>query len=439
MSARTVPSSLVPQWLVRHRRPVVWFVVSALVAMTVVSTVLGYSARAGAQPFAPQHPIVFLGSAAVIAAYAFVFALLVQRVPANVVGWIFGAFALAVATGNLSWAYLTYATQTIPPLLPEVGLSMLLGAMLIPWWTFLLVALIVSFPDGRPISPAYGWLVVATGVVAIVGSLAFAFGSGLIPVWMMESPLALSGQSGQAMAVATRAAVVILIFMVVPAIWSLIVRYRSADDIGRLQLKWLVYAGCVFLVCGLVFWLAAGVAYEPGSVASTAVWLLLCFGSIVVPLAASVAIVRYHLYDIETIIGRTLVYGGLTAILAGMYTAGIRLFNWLFVEATGESSDAALVLTTLVLATTFTPIKTWLEAKVASRRGVIADPGRLPPVEAERPADASVEIDAGLVEAAAERAAAIVLRRLSEASAAAAGSIATSPEPAPPPGRTTLE
>ena len=96
--------------------------------------------------------------------------------------------------------------------------------------------------------------------------------------------------------------------------------------------------------------------------------MLFCVGAIVVPLAALVAILRYHLYEIETIIGRTLVYGSLTAILAGIYTAGIRLFNWLFVEMTGEDSDVALVVTTLVLATTFTPIKTWLEAKVKDRR-----------------------------------------------------------------------
>jgi hypothetical protein len=119
-----------------------------------------------------------------------------------------------------------------------------------------------------------------------------------------------------------------------------------------------------------------------------------------------VAILRYHLYEIETIIGRTLVYGSLTAILAGIYTAGIRLFNWLFVEMTGEDSDVALVVTTLVLATTFTPIKTWLEAKVKDRRGVIHDPA----LPAERPAD--LEIDDATIDLLAAR----VAERLAVAS-----------------------
>jgi hypothetical protein len=79
------------------------------------------------------------------------------------------------------------------------------------------------------------------------------------------------------------------------------------------------------------------------------------------------AITRHHLYDIDTIIGRTFAYGALTAILAGLYAASVRLFNAMFVTTTGENSELALVLTTLVLATTFTPIKSRLE-RLAARR-----------------------------------------------------------------------
>jgi hypothetical protein len=403
-----------------YRRPIVWLVVAVLAAAASVAIILGFSAQPGAQPFAPQHPVVFLGSAAVIAAYGFVFALLVQRCPDNVVGWIFGTFALVIAGSNLSWAYLTYATETIPPQLPAVEVALLLGVTLVPWWTFILVALVVAFPDGRPISPGWGRLIVAAGVVAVVGSLGFVFASGPLPVWMAVSALALPGPSGEVMAIVARLVVVILMVMALAAVWSLILRYRAADDVSRLQLKWLVYAGGVFVACGLMFWLMSGAAYEPGSGASTAAWLLMCFGAIVIPIAASVAILRYHLYDIETIIGRTLVYGGLTAILAGMYTAGIRLFNWVFVELTGESSDAALVLTTLVLATTFTPIKSWLEAKVAARKGVIADPeaAAAVPTSPGSTSAAGVELD----DATLERLAELVAARLSASSDGSAGS-----------------
>ena len=399
MSVASVRSSLVPRWLVVHRRPIVWLVIVLLTAMAAFALVLGFAARPGAQPFAPQHPVVFIGSAAVIAAYGFVFALLVMRIPDNVMGWIFGTFALVAAISNATWAYITYATETVPPQLAGVEVALLLGIAVLPWWTFLLVALILCFPDGRPISTAWAWLLVSAGLLSVVGTLAIVFSSGPLPVWMATSPLALPDPSGQAMAVTSRVIVPVLVLMSMAAIWSLVLRYRAAGDIGHLQLKWLVYAGAVFIACGVVFWAAAGSAYEPGSGASTAVWLLLCFGAIVVPLAASVAILRYRLYEIETIIGRTLVYGGLTAILAGLYAAGIRLFTWLFVEVTGEASDGALVLTTLVLATTFTPIKSWLEGRVAARKGIIVDPATPP----ETTVPAALELDEATLDRLADR------------------------------------
>jgi hypothetical protein len=303
----------------------------------------------------------------------------------------------------------------VPPKLPFVEVAVLVVSLLLPVWPCLVVALIVVFPDGRPLTRAWGGLLVATGLLTVAAPVAIELSAGPLPIWLTSSALALPGDAGDLMAAAAWVLIIVLVLMMLPAVWSLILRYRAASDIGRLQLKWLVYAGCVFVATALIFWLSASTAYAAGSTASTAMWLLICFGATVIPLAASVAILHYHLYDIETIIGRTLVYGGLTAILAGMYTAGIRFFNWLFVELTGEDSDATLVLTTLVLATTFTPIKNWLEAKVKARRGVIVDPATA--VGEPRAEDEAERI--------AERAAALVLARLGDAT--------ITPEPHPSP------
>jgi hypothetical protein len=86
-----------------------------------------------------------------------------------------------------------------------------------------------------------------------------------------------------------------------------------------------------------------------------------------VPISAGIAILRYRLYDIDVLINRTFVYGSLVAILAGLYAASIQLFKAIFVALTGDESDAAIVITTLILATTFTPIKNRLE-EIAKRR-----------------------------------------------------------------------
>ena len=216
--------------------------------------------------------------------------------------------------------------------------------------------------------------------------------------------------------------------MAIAAVWSLGIRYRAADDTGRLQLKWLVYAGGVLVVCGLIFWIWAGSAYAPGSGASTAVWLVLCCGAIVVPIAASVAILRYRLYDIETIIGRTLVYGGLTAILAGLYTAAIRLFNSLFSTVTGERSDSRWS----------SRPSSWPRPSRPSRRGW--NSGWRPVAASSRSTALGgvtepLSADDETLDRIAERAADIVLRRLAEAPR----STSRSPEQATQPGRATLE
>ncbi|TMC03078.1 MAG: SHOCT domain-containing protein [Chloroflexi bacterium] len=85
------------------------------------------------------------------------------------------------------------------------------------------------------------------------------------------------------------------------------------------------------------------------------------------PVAVGIAILRYRLYEIDVIINRTLVYGLLTAALAGLYTAALAFFQRLFVAVTGQSSDLAIVMTLFVLATVFTPIKTSLQTAVDAR------------------------------------------------------------------------
>jgi hypothetical protein len=79
------------------------------------------------------------------------------------------------------------------------------------------------------------------------------------------------------------------------------------------------------------------------------------------PLVLAIAILRYRLWEIDVLVNRAVVYGTLTAFLAGIFTASIGLSQRLFVAFTGEQSDAALIITTLIVAAAFTPMKNWLQ------------------------------------------------------------------------------
>jgi hypothetical protein len=71
----------------------------------------------------------------------------------------------------------------------------------------------------------------------------------------------------------------------------------------------------------------------------------------------SVAVLRSHLFDIDVLINRTLVYGSLTAMLIGLYFGGIVVLQRLFVVLTGEKSTLAVVVSTLAIAALFKPLR----------------------------------------------------------------------------------
>jgi hypothetical protein len=77
--------------------------------------------------------------------------------------------------------------------------------------------------------------------------------------------------------------------------------------------------------------------------------------------------VRYRLYEIDTLINRTLVYGVLTAILAAVYFGAVVLLQRVFVLLTGEQSTLAVVASTLLIAALFTPLRHRIQSFIDRR------------------------------------------------------------------------
>jgi hypothetical protein len=137
------------------------------------------------------------------------------------------------------------------------------------------------------------------------------------------------------------------------AVASVFVRYRGAGTTERQQIKWLLYGGAAFVVV-----YAAGFLSGEGEGNSQLYNALLSLALLMLPLAIAIGILRYRLYDIDVVIRKTLVYGAVTAMLGLVYFGSVVLLQRLFAGITGvESSPLAIVVSTLVIAALFTPLR----------------------------------------------------------------------------------
>ena len=146
----------------------------------------------------------------------------------------------------------------------------------------------------------------------------------------------------------------------------MVVSRRNARGVERQQIKWLLYAGAIWFVGNILRTLVFSLLVE----ARWGVWvgyLLVGVGGLGGPIAIGIAILRYRLYEIDTLINRTLVYGSLTAILVALYFGGIVVLQRLFVLLTGQQSTLAVVASTLAIAALFVPLRRRVQGFVDRR------------------------------------------------------------------------
>jgi hypothetical protein len=134
----------------------------------------------------------------------------------------------------------------------------------------------------------------------------------------------------------------------------LLARFRRAAPDVRRQIAWVVYGAAVAVAAGL-----AGLFVDAGG-------LFDALAACAVVGGLGMAVLRRRLYDIDVVVNRTLVYGVLTATLAGSYLAGVLLLQ-LVLSAVTHDSGLAVAGSTLAVAALFRPARARIQALVDRR------------------------------------------------------------------------
>lgn len=152
---------------------------------------------------------------------------------------------------------------------------------------------------------------------------------------------------------------------------SLIYRYRYvATPFQRQQMKW-VLGGfvCMFVASmeWVIFMEIFPLAPGPRRLAFIATMLPQYVLLASFPLSFVIAFQRHQLWDIDIIIRRTLQYAVVTAVLALVYFGSVILLQRLFTAAAGADSPAVIVLSTLLIAALFNPLRKRVQSAIDRR------------------------------------------------------------------------
>jgi hypothetical protein len=291
-------------------------------------------------------------------------ALIVSRQPRNPIGWILCALGLSGPLLSAGEEYAVYGLATEPGSLPAADLAAWFSAWVGGGSLIGLIAFILLFfPTGRLLSRRWRPVVWANGLAFALVFL-WAFEPGPIDSFgalRVTNPVGIEG-TGRVLEAVGVAGFSLMLAAMVAGFLSLVLRFRRARGDERQQLKWLAYAGGVFsaaFLAGPVVW----------SIPSLPEWLwttMFLVAASSIPLATGVAILRYHLYDIDVVINRTLVYGSVTALLAVAYLGLVLLLQVAFSPLTEENS-LAVALSTLAVAALFRPARSRVQALVDRR------------------------------------------------------------------------
>jgi hypothetical protein len=215
---------------------------------------------------------------------------------------------------------------------------------------------IALFPSGRFVPRWFAWLAIPFLANAVwYNFLSFGHAGLALPVWV-------DGLSG-----------LLFVGQVVSSAATQIYRYRQiSTPVQRQQTKWVVFGIVANLMVMLGIFLPTLIVpslSRPGSLYNVVLTPLTTLIALLIPLSIGVAILHYRLWDIDALINKALVYGGLSAILGTLYACLVIGFGSLVGVIGGQvlQEPVVLVISTVAVAALFRPLRTRLQTTIDRR------------------------------------------------------------------------
>jgi hypothetical protein len=311
---------------------------------------------------------------ATVLVYAGVGAVVTRKRPENAIGWVFMLIAALLALVGGSGTALDVALKGGPPATLWVAVS----AWFYSWAWFPLLMLATTFtfllyPSGVA-STRWKWMlrcavgvtIVGIGLMAIYPTIDIGVPGEGTNAWSIPNPLTppwLASTLTRSEAWVTTVGALAVVICLMAGAWCVVLRTWRSTGIERLQMR--LFAFVILLVPLHV--LVGGLV--SGWVDSVAGDLTFALIMLLIPVTCGVAILRYHLYDIDRIIGRTTAYVMVTAVLLAVYVAVVTSLTSLVPESgsTGQADSWVVAVATLAAAGLFRPVLRWARRLVDRR------------------------------------------------------------------------
>jgi len=317
---------------------VLWLLVVVLAATQII---LSFAVDWHRVPAAFQPNSASYAGGITIITVTSVGALIAVRRPGNRVGWLLITVGLTASFIDLPRLYAGFSLYLHPGLPGGLWLYWFSQVTWIVLFGELLVLLPLIFPDGRLLSRRWWWPVGLFGFAALLGAIASLDPASTAP---LPNPAGIQALTGKINVLLGWPFTISFFAACILAVASLVVRFRRGGQQERQQLKWLL-AAVTLLLASLTTQIF---------IPALQVSVLLPLAAASLPIAIGIAVLRYSLYDIDVIINKTLVYGGLAVLITAVYVLVVVGVGALV----GRSQQLLLSLvTTAIIALAFQPLR----------------------------------------------------------------------------------